>query len=639
MARLERWIVLMVLSICSCFPAAASHIVGGEFQYINESQWVGPDSVRYRIIFKLYMDCSNPAPGAIQMEDTGRFTIFSGDKTWSLTGFVRKDTTLFLAANFQNECIKDPPPTCLLQNTYEFTIALPNRPDGYYIVQNNCCRNESVVNILNPGTTGASYYTFLPQRSVPNNSAYFTNIPPQIICVNVPFTYNHSAIDPDGDSLSYELNTAFAAQIGGGNQPIPSPPPFPPVTYIAGFTAKEPIGGNPLLSIDPNGIIKGTPDMQGRFVVAVYCHEWRDEKIINTVIREYQFVVTNCSKAVVANIPQYSDEFNTYIVECKSNTVRFDNLSTGGNSYFWDFGVPSLLNDTSVAFSPTFTYPDTGTYEVKLIVNKGTTCTDSISRLVKVYPSFTGYFTYTGLPCPGSLIQFRDSSISTTKYLTNYWSWDFGDGTTSLEENPTHVYPEGGTYPVVLVSKNARGCIDTVREDVFIEKFRPFAGNDTIIVKGEIINFNAQGGGSYVWTPSTNLNNPFVGDPVGSYPDTGRFTYVVDIVSPYQCVGADTISILVVNQGALFVPSAFSPNGDGNNDVLRPIGIGYRNIRFFRVFNRWGEQVFYTTKFGEGWDGNWKGKASDIGTYFWVLGVVDRFGQDVQVSGDALLLR
>jgi gliding motility-associated-like protein len=191
----------------------------------------------------------------------------------------------------------------------------------------------------------------------------------------------------------------------------------------------------------------------------------------------------------------------------------------------------------------------------------------------------------------------------------------------------------------VFISKNDKGCIDTIKKDLFIEDFRPFAGNDTIIVKGESINFNASGGSTYRWTPATNLSDSEVNNPVGYYPETGYFDYNVYIKSDYGCEGNDSIKVQVVNQSAIFVPSAFSPNGDGLNETLRPIGIGYRNMNFFRVFNRWGQQVFYTTKFNEGWNGIFKGTVQDIGTYFWVLSMTNRFGKEELVKGDCILVR
>jgi gliding motility-associated-like protein len=399
------------------------------------------------------------------------------------------------------------------------------------------------------------------------------------------------------------------------------------------------MGGNPLIQINPvTGMISGTPNLMGRFVVTVCCHEWRNGVVINTVKREFQFVVTNCSKAVVANIPQYSEEYNTYIVNCENFTVKFDNLSTGGFTYSWDFGVPGIQSDTSNLFDPVFTYPDTGTYLVKLVVNRGSTCPDSIARYVKIYPEFNTEYSFSGLECPGEERMFFDESTSTYTPVSK-WNWDFGDGSAAADQNPVHVYDSGGTYNVVLISGNQKGCLDTAVKSLFVEDFRPFAGNDTIIVKGEYINFHASGGNEYTWNPGTNLTATDVNNPTGFYPDVGQFSYHVHIKSIYGCEGDDSINVRVVNQSALFVPTGFSPNGDGLNERLMPIGIGYRNINYFRVFNRWGQQMFYTTQFDEGWNGTWKGVPQQVGTYFWVLSLTNRFGKEEVIKGDSALIR
>jgi gliding motility-associated-like protein len=634
------WFLVFTLGIVPL--ARASHIVGGEFVYNCKNNEVGTGYIKYDINFKLYMDCINGQIDAINREDNGYFVVYDAVTKRALDTIVKYRTTKdYIPADFENSCVTNPPNTCLLRNTYDFTLTLPDNGNGYYVATNNCCRNGTIVNINNPSETGASYFIFLPPRSLFNNSARFSNLPPQIICVNNPFLYDNSATDPDGDSLSYAFGPAFQAITStSGNQIAAqfSPPPYPSVNYGFGILPSRPMPGNPILQINPQtGIISGTPNQQGIFVVSVYCYEWRNGIKIDSVMREFQFVVTNCSKSVVANIPQYSEEFNTYVVQCKSLTVGFENLSTGGEYYHWDFGVPGIVTDTSNEVNPVYTYPDTGTYVVKLYVNHGSTCQDSINRFVKVYPTFFSDFSFDGLHCPGSVIQFHDSSYGSRASIS--WSWDFGDSTFSDIKDPTHVYDSGDTYPVVLISKNDKGCIDTVKEDLFIEDFRPFAGNDTIIVKGESINYNASGGSTYRWMPATNLSDSEINNPVGYYPDSGHFAYNVYIKSDYGCEGNDSIKVWVVNQSAIFVPSAFSPNGDGLNETLRPIGIGYRNMNFFRVYNRWGQQVFYTTKFNEGWNGIFNGTVQDIGTYFWVLSMNNRFGKEELVKGDCILVR
>lgn len=641
MSNLFKWFFLAVCTGFSPF-AIASHIVGGDLTY----RCLGPgpnNTVRYELRLEIFQDCINGAPPAIAEDNPAYIRIFEGNGASYLFDSIAASSILIVPPNFFNECVNDPPTVCLRKATFIRTYNLPINNSGYIISYQRCCRNATILNIAQPGTTGTTYFCVIPPPSVTNNTcnngAVFKNFPPQIICINNPLIYDHSATDADGDSLSYELCEAY--QGGGPNdaKPIPSPPPYQPVVYINGYTALKPLGGFPTVKINPQtGIVSGTPNALGRYVVTVCCHEWRNGVVINTVKREFQFEVTPCSKAVVANIPQYSEEFNTYIVECRSNKVSFVNLSTGGSRYYWDFGVNGTSVDTSNEFEPTFSYPDTGSYEVKLVVNRNSTCPDSITRIVKVYPTYEAAFITDGLPCPNAPIQFLDSSVATYPPVVS-WLWSFGDGDTSTQQNPAHVYNEGGEYNVSLISKSRLGCVDTFWRTFSVEPFQPFAGNDTFIVKGETILFNATGGGTYLWTPPTYLSNPNIGNPIGYYPNADSVTYSVFIRSPKGCEGYDTFTVRVLNQGILFVPTAFSPNGDGRNDVLRPLTVGFRDLKIFRIFNRFGEEMYFTTKFDEGWDGYHKGKPAEQGVYYWFLQIVNRFGKEEMIKGDTMLLR
>lgn len=624
---------IVVLVIYGTLPAGASHIVGGELSYVCNG------NNRYTISITIYQDCLGGDPRAIAEDNPAYVGIFrNSNGTPIVLDSIRSDNSIAVPANFSNACVKNPPTTCLRKRTFTKDYTLPPSNAGYTVVYQRCCRNASIINILNPSQVGATYTCNIPPSSVAvcNNSAVFKNYPPQIICINNPLIYDHAATDPDGDSLSYEFCNTF---VGGSNndaKPVPVAPPYDSVRYIAPYSYRNPMSGFPPIRINQQtGLITGTPNVQGRFVVTVCCHEWRNGVIVNTVKREFQFVVTNCSKAVVADIPQLSDEFNTYIVNCRDNTVNFINNSSGGFSYDWDFGLPGA---TSNDFEPTYTYPDSGTYLVKLVVNKGSTCPDSISRLVKVYPSFHANFGFDGLNCPGSPIQFSDSSFGTYMPVTS-WLWNFGDGTTGDVPNPAHIYNQGGIYNVTLISKNIKGCTDTAFDQVLIDLFRPFAGNDTVIVQGESINFNATGGQLYTWAPADRLSNPNISNPRGDFPDTGTFSYSVFVESSYGCRGYDTINILVVGQGAFFMPSGFTPNGDGRNDIFRPVTVGYGSLNYFRIYNRYGQQVFSTAQLGTGWDGTVNGEDAQMDVYYWQISATDKDGQETVTKGDVTLIR
>lgn len=645
--------IFLVLLLCisgGINIATATHIVGGGITYKCMGSSAG--FVNYQITIEIYQDCLNGIPEARAEDIPAYVGIFSNDNIFRFRdsigrfnqGFVQEE---LVPPNFKNECVNNPPVLCLRKVTFTKTYSLPVNASGYRVMYVRCCRNEQILNLRSPGQVGATYICNIPSTSEAtcNSSAYFANYPPQIICINNPLVYDHSARDSDGDSISYELCDAYPGGTTTQPKPFPSgqlPPPIstvngdpPSFGYANGFSPQKPMGGNPVVSINPvTGVISGTPNIQGRYVVSVCAHEWRNGVRINTVRREFQFTVTNCSKAVIANIPQYSEENNTYIVSCKSNTVKFDNWSVGGFNYEWDFGT----GIKSTEFEPTYTYPDTGVYIVKLVVNKGSTCPDSISRFVKVYPSYSAYFRKEGLLCPNAEVEFFDMSVATYKPVVKWW-WDFGDGTYSNEQNPKHTFGTGGEFYVKMASTSIKGCTDTVFRILPVEHFYPDAGNDTIIVKGEYINFEGKGGSYFEWSPPTYLNTTTVSNPSGFYPDTTIITYKMYTRTNSGCEGTDDIKVWVVGQGSLFVPSAFTPNGDGKNDFFRPMSVGYRAYKYFRVFNRFGELVYDTKTIGDGWDGRYKGSKADLGTYFWMLSAEDKDGKEFKKKGDVVLIR
>ena len=620
--------------------AFASHIVGGEVTYKFIGVFSGKN--QYEISLTIYEDCLTGSPDAIANDDPAIIAVFdAGNFSMVDADSVHFSSSLNVPINFSNSCVTNIPDVCLIKKVFIKTFYLPVNTAGYYISYQKCCRNASVINIQNSGSSGATYFGIIPAPSIVshNTSAIFTNFPPQVICINNPLNYDHSATDADGDSLSYEFCDATTGPDASSNNILPDPPPYGGVQYSYPFSGALPITGFPNIQINPvTGVITGTPNRIGRFLVTVCCNEWRHGIKINTIKREFQFVITDCSKTVVACMPQFSTDINTYIVQCKDFNVHFENCSTGGFAYHWDFGVPGITSDTSDDQTPTFTYPDTGIYIVKLLVNPTTTCPDSISKYVKVFPTFSTAFNDTGLQCPGMPISFFDLSAASIKPV-NGWTWNFGDGSSSTDQNPQHTYQSGGTYNVMLSSQNIKHCIDTSVQQVLIESFKPFAGDDTIIVKGESIQFNPSGGETYGWSPGTYLNATDIKNPIGFFPDTGVFNYVLYVTSSYGCKGYDTIRVWVVNQASFYIPTAFSPNGDGLNDVFRPVAVGYRSVDFFKVYNRWGEQVYFGENITAGWDGTYNHKQADMGTYFWQISFIDRDGKRAYLKGDVTLVK
>lgn len=639
-SNLSAFLLILLVTLFSSFPSFATHMIGGDITYRCI------DKNKFEITITLYQDCLNGEPQAILEDNPAFYAIYTAgaNSTFVKGGSQPYSIQQTVSPNFSNECINNPPNTCLQKEVFIFTETLAPSTTGYYIVYQRCCRNASINNIVNPGNTGVTYMAKIPpfnSGECPNNSAIFKTMPPQIICVNNPFSYDFSATDADADSLTYELCAAYPGGAPTDPKPMPidiPPPPYSPVTYMPPYNSATPVLGVPPLSIDLHtGILSGTPTSIGRFVVTVCAKEWRNGELINTLSRDVQFVITNCSKAVIADIPELPDEPNTYKIECKGYTVKFQNNSTGGFSYYWDFGVPGA---NSTEFEPTYTYPDTGVYEVKLVVNQGTTCPDSITRLVKIYPEFNAGYTWSGKLCPDEPIQFIDTSEATFPPVVS-WHWDFDDGTFSDLQNPIHTYPSpGGAKEVVLIAKTRLGCVDTAKKTFPLTYFNLFAGNDTIIVKGYPFSLNGSGAQYFLWQPPDYLSDNTIPDPVTSFPDVGYYTYILNGSSEQGCMASDTVNIRVVNEGTIFVPSAFSPNNDGLNDFLEVVTIGYPIIKTFQIFNRFGQMVYSSTNSNKPkWDGKFNGKTADTGVYYWMIKLLDIHGKEVEQKGDVTLLK
>jgi gliding motility-associated-like protein len=207
--------------------------------------------------------------------------------------------------------------------------------------------------------------------------------------------------------------------------------------------------------------------------------------------------------------------------------------------------------------------------------------------------------------------------------------------------NPISVKPTTDTRYTVSVRANL-GCPKPVTAMVWVRVYpivKADAGpKDTSIVLGQPLALNATGGVSYSWTPPTWLSNPNIPNPI-ALPDD-NILYRLQVSSPPGCMGVDSINVKVFKvPPSFYVPTGFSPNNDGRNDVMKPIMLGMRSLKYFRVFNRWGQVLFATSQQGAGWDGTHKGNPQDPGTYVWMAEGETYTGQRIKKQGTVILLR
>jgi gliding motility-associated-like protein len=172
-------------------------------------------------------------------------------------------------------------------------------------------------------------------------------------------------------------------------------------------------------------------------------------------------------------------------------------------------------------------------------------------------------------------------------------------------------------------------------------RVRAYAGRDTTVIVGQPLQLLGSGGVRYLWAPNTGLNNPNIANPVGTYgPETDSVRYKLLVADAAGCLDSAFITVRVFKTNPyVFVPTAFTPNGDGRNDVVRPISVGIEKLNYFSIYNRWGERVFYTTADRAGWDGKVGGTPQASGVYVWMVSAIDYLGKPVFLKGTVTLIR
>jgi gliding motility-associated-like protein len=554
--------LLVTLFISYGILLKANHITGGEMFYTLMSQ--SGNNYTYSVTLKLYRDCNAP-PNSAPLDLAASIAIFNrntNQMVWNQG--VTRNQVVFLNLGSPDPCISNPPLVCYEVGYYQFIVTLPASPDGYIISYQRCCRIAGINNLNASNSVGTTYTAEIPGNlllaSGPgNNSARFFGRDTVIVCANNPFQYSFNAADEDGDSLAYSFCNAFLGGSTGAASPNPpNSPPYSSVPYTFPFNGSSPLGAGVTLN-SATGLISGFAPAAGIYVVTVCVTEYRNSIPIATQRKDLQIKIGDCSVAAATLEPAY--------ITCDGFTLSFSNLSNSPliNSYFWDWGVTSQTNDTSNISNPTFTFPDTGVYIIKLVTNRNQSCSDSTNATVKVYPGFFPAFDFNGI-CINKPTSFIDRT-NTNYGVVNSWSWDYGDaGTladTSRNRNPSWTFNTTGPKTVVLTVTNSKGCIDTaVRVVDIIDKppiTLPF--RDTVICNIDSLNIPASGSGIFSWTPNTNIlfantSNPLV------FPKTTTW-YKVDL-DDNGCRNKDSVRVRVVDKVTLKVrtDTAFC-KGDG----------------------------------------------------------------------------
>ncbi len=607
----------------------AKHIIGGEITYVCEGLTPGdPSTNRYLVTMKIFRDC-DPFAGGAYFDDPANIGIYRGQYAGPNTLFT--DMQIYNPSITEiipdtPKCIQNIPYACVQEGIYWFTLDLPiSTTESYFIVYQRCCRNNSILNIIEPEDVGATYFTEITPdaQTMCNISPVYNEFPPIIICKGVPLEFDHSATDAEGDQLVYSF---CAPQNGGGKGQtgdpcdaiVPSPPcapPFESVPFVQPqYSPANPMGGTPQITINPvTGLIQGTPNTVGRFVVGVCVDEYRNGIKLSTIKRDFQFNVADCDPTVLAKIDGgdtlYFTQGAYYLETCGPKELYIENQSIDINfidEFEWRFnllGTPYLNNSD---WSPTIDFPVAGRYFGQLLLNpNGGICSDTANIIVDIYPEAKADFEFAYDTCVAGPVQFTD--LSTGEGIVEKWVWQFGvPNGSSTATNPAFTYNIPGDFPVKLRVVDKNGCEDAITKNVNYFPAPPYiiiqpdqyAGcvPATILFK----NLSSPIDETYkvVWdfgdgsAGSTDISPTHVFDKAGVY------DIKVEITSPIGCMISDSFPNLIQTYNPPVADFTFAPT---EVDILNPT-VNFTDLsidaeRWNWQFDRFGTSVKQNPEF------------------------------------------
>jgi gliding motility-associated-like protein len=308
-------------------------------------------------------------------------------------------------------------------------------------------------------------------------------------------------------------------------------------------------------------------------------------------------------------------------------------LQTNSNATIYTWTPHLGLNDTTLA-NPTANPVTTTEYRLRAILGR---CTAYDTVLVRVNTA----------PIPnagpdGDICYGQSYILQGTGGAQYNWTPAIYLNTT-VGANPVSTPTLSTQYTLSVI--DAIGCRSLITDNVRVVVKRTMKVNtypfDTIGHPGDQFRLLATSPGiSYVWSPSTGLSNTMIADPVATLGALGSdITYQVVATDINGCKGEGYVTIRIYTGPDIYVPTGFTPDGDGKNDTFLPVPVGIKSYNYFRVFNRWGQLIFSTVKQNTGWDGTMAGKEQATGVYVWTIEGITKDNRLITKKGTVTLIR
>lgn len=331
----------------------------------------------------------------------------------------------------------------------------------------------------------------------------------------------------------------------------------------------------------------------------------------------------------------------------------------------WDVNNDGFFLDATNP-NPTFTFTPAGPHQVGLSVTSNKGCKSQVYQTIYINYLPTPAFTGDNLAgCPVHQTIFSESSTAVAPSQLVDWSWDFGNGQSSVSQQPTPVLFSNNSptlpiyYDVTLTVKTDSGCSASITKNNYIMVYpQPIAGFgwdpvDADILDPTIYFFNTSVGGSGNLPIEYYLGDVFIGqqdpnnwtnltNPIYTYNDHTPYTYYVTqwVKNVYGCRDSITHPVTIHPAYTFYIPNAFTPNGDGRNEGFKGTGIGIDTTTYnLWIFDRWGNQVFHSLDLEETWNGRFNDVLVQEDVYVWKVRFSDIAGVKHEFNGIVSVIR
>ena len=323
--------------------------------------------------------------------------------------------------------------------------------------------------------------------------------------------------------------------------------------------------------------------------------------------------------------------------------VNYTGNATLSATYTWDFGG-ATINSGSGPGPWDVSWDTEGNKTIKLtVVENGCPSNETSNMLTVLQSPITAFDADPLEGCVPFDVGFTNNTTNLSSQVS--YAWDFGNGITSMEESPSISFTDPGTYNVSLTVTNDQKCADVLTQANLIKANETptaqFAADPPeAILEDATIDFTDNSVSTeslvYNWDfddGSASADN----NPSHTYSETGVYLVNLLVTSPNGCESETTNEVIIHPDFAVYAPSAFTPNGDGKNDVFEVKGVGIKTYHL-QIYSRWGELMYESESLEDQWNGEYNGTLAPSGTYAYTISYTSMLDVDFKIQGTVTVM-